>query len=169
MQRIFPTLKDERVDVEKQVQELHLIYARIGAYGQTRKVSFSWTEELSSGPKLLRSLFRRRRALVGPYRVCVLGNDDNITNPAILMVSDDTEGDPPVGAVALYNEKTKEYVAFDFERGNSVDFHIVKKAVAAASTDARNTWKTAPKIYSSREWEERAEQKKLHDDHNTPH
>lgn len=160
-------LSPERAAVQNRVQDLHAIYARIGAYKEIKAVVFHWTEEFSWLPKFIRPLLRQRRSLQGPHPVKTLERDES-GKPLILMVSDDREDGDPIGAIALYSEKTKEYTAFDFERGSSEDLYTVKQAVHSALKEAQ-TWKDIPEILSTTEWSERMKAKKPQNGHDTPH
>lgn len=154
MSKRIHDLSPERAATQNRVQDLHALYMRLGAYTRTQqeRITFHWIEEFSWLPKPIRPLFKQRRSLQGPHFVVVLARDASKV-PTILMVLDDREAGTPVGAIALYDEKTKDYNAFDFERGSSDDYHIVKPAVKYALQNASEQWKDAPKIFSSPEWE----------------
>jgi hypothetical protein len=168
MSKKIQDLSPERAALQNQVQDLHARYAYIGAYKETEDIVFHWREEFPWLPKFIRPYFTQRRSLQGPHLVKVLDRD-TLGVPVILMVSDDREAGVPIGAVALYDEKTKEYTAFDFERGSSNDYHLLKAAVKSALEETRQQLKDKPIILSSAEFSERERAKKRPNDPNTPH
>lgn len=168
MSKKIQDLSPERAAVQNRVQDLHAQYVFIGAYKETEDIVFHWREEFSWLPKFIRPYFTQRRSLQGPHLVKVLDRD-TLGTPTILMVSDDREAGAPIGAVALYDEKTKEYTAFDFERGNSNDYQLIKAAVKSALEETKQQLKDTPIILSSAEFSERERAKKRSNNPDTPH
>lgn len=163
-------LSPERVVLQNQVQDLHARYVYMGAYKKTvtEDVVFHWKEEFTWLPKIIRPLFRQDRSLQGSHQVKAIESDES-GKPLILMVSDDREPGAPIGAVALYDKRTQEYHAFDFDRGNSNDYHLIKAAVKSALDETKRQLKGKPIFLSTAEFSERERAKKRSNDPDTPH
>lgn len=120
-------LSPDREAVKEQARKLHATNYKAKLYTTQRTVAFRWTQELSFGPKFIRSWFRLPQEVESDTMVRIL-------NPG---------GDPQVvqtqnGAIAIWNPKPKKskhrkinprFETFDFEHGSSDDFHIVKAAL----------------------------------------
>lgn len=156
-------MNDERQPVYQRMQELHI--ASIGiknAYNGSSKIVFTWSEAPSWIPKFIRPLFMRPKELEAVCKVQVL-EEDAIGEPLVFLVSDETEiNEPSIGAVALWSEKTNEYVAYDFERGDPADFQIVKRAL-------QKKWKGIRDVKSTAQYRDEMEAKRPPNNHNTPH
>ena len=129
-------LSSERAAVRELAHKLHQLNLEAKLYNERRSVAFRWTEGLPFGPMFIRNL--RRLPQEDQREVMV-----RVLNPREEPLVAQTE----TGAIAIWNQSPKRdkalvigprFETFDFERGSSEDFHIVKAALQKHSRAARS-------------------------------
>jgi hypothetical protein len=110
-------LSRERKDVFEHAHILHTRFKRQGHFTAEEDVTVKWSTIPQTGLRQLRRLRRTWHERTETHKVCYLNPPDN----NVLMIDD--------GQLALKSEKSKRYVAFDFNTASSADFHIIKEVI----------------------------------------
>jgi hypothetical protein len=120
-------LSPDRADVLEQTRRLHAVSQLAKLYTTKRRVAYRWTEGLPFGPQFIRAWFHLPQEDVKDVMVRILNPKED---PQVVLTQD--------GAIAIWNPKPKKskygkvnprFETFDFERGSSDDFHIIKAAL----------------------------------------
>jgi hypothetical protein len=110
-------LGQERIAVQKQAHDLHLLLERQRHFTVKEIVTFKWSTVPEAGPRPLRRLRRTLHERNETRWVFYLNPPDN----SVLMMDD--------GQLALKNRKTQRFIAFDFATASPEDFQAIKEAV----------------------------------------
>jgi ribosomal protein L11 methylase PrmA len=110
-------LSRERKDVLQRAHVLHSLFESQGHFTADEDVTVKWSTTPKTGLRPLRRLRRTWHVRTETRKVFHLNPPDN----SVLMMDD--------GQLALKNEKTKRYIAFDFNAASSADFHIIKEVI----------------------------------------
>jgi hypothetical protein len=110
-------LSQERIAVQKQVHDLHILFERQRHFTVNEIVTFKWFTVPETGLRPLRRLRRTLHERNEKRRVFYLDPPDD----SVLMMDD--------GQLALKNKKSQRFIAFDFTSASPEDFQTIKEAV----------------------------------------